>query len=80
MNKIKEIAISWWRAENPTKEQSIIAQNRLSICMECDSRNESVVFGFVCGKCGCPLGKKIFSPDVNGCPLGKWDSKNKNLI
>jgi hypothetical protein len=73
MNKIKEIAISWWRAENPTKEQSVLAQNRLSVCMGCDSRRESVVFGFVCGECGCPLGKKIFTPKMGSCDLGKWN-------
>jgi len=73
MNKIKEIAISWWRAENPTKAQSELAQNRLSICMGCDSRRESVVFGFVCGECGCPLGKKIFTPKMGSCDLGKWN-------
>lgn len=73
MNKIKEIAISWWRAENPTKEQSQLAQNRLSVCMGCDSRRESVVFGFVCGECGCPLGKKIFTPKMGSCDLGKWN-------
>ena len=73
MNKIKEIAISWWRAENPTKEQSELAQRRLAVCMGCDSRKESVVFGFVCGKCGCPLGKKIFTPKMGSCDLGKWN-------
>lgn len=73
MNKIKEIAISWWRAENPTKEQSELAQRRLAICMGCDSRKESVVFGFVCGECGCPLGKKIFTPKMGSCDLDKWN-------
>lgn len=73
MNKIKEIAISWWRAENPTKEQSELAQKRLAICMGCDSRRESVVFGFVCGECGCPLGKKIFTPKMGSCDLDKWN-------
>ena len=73
MNKIKEIAISWWRAENPTKEQSELAQKRLAVCMGCDSRKESVVFGFVCGECGCPLGKKIFTPKMGSCDLGKWN-------
>ena len=72
MNKIKEIAISWWRAENPTKEQSVLAQNRLSVCMGCNSRKESVVFGFICGECGCPLGKKIFSSDPKPCPDNRW--------
>jgi hypothetical protein len=75
MNKVKEIIISWWRAENPTKEQSDVAEKRLSICMKCDSRKESQVFQYICGECGCPLGKKIFTPIKNGgCPLGKWDN------
>jgi hypothetical protein len=73
MNKVKEIVISWWRAENPTPEQSHIAEKRLSICMKCDSRKESVVFQYVCGECGCALGKKIFTPVDNSCPLNKWD-------
>lgn len=78
MNKIAEIAVSWWRAENPTKEQSDIAKKRLAICMECDMRKESAVFGFICGKCGCPLGKKIFSPINESCPLGKWSNVKLN--
>jgi ribosomal protein L32 len=72
MNKIKEIAISWWRAENPTKEQSNLAKERLKICMECDSIKESIVFNYVCGECGCPIGKKIFTPIKGGCDLKKW--------
>ncbi len=75
MNKVKEIVISWWRAENPTPEQSKIAEKRLGMCMKCPSRKESDVFNYVCGECGCPLGKKIFSPvEVGACPLGKWDN------
>jgi len=73
MNKIHEIAVSWWRAENPTKEQSDLAQKRLDICVGCDSRKESIVFGFVCGECGCPIGKKIFTPKLGTCDLNKWD-------
>jgi hypothetical protein len=73
MNKIHEIAVSWWRAENPTKEQSDLAQKRLDICVGCDSRKESIVFGYVCGECGCPIGKKIFTPKLGTCDLHKWD-------
>jgi hypothetical protein len=72
MNKIKDIAISWWRAANPTKKQSDIAEKRLEICMRCDSRKESIVFEYVCGECGCPIGKKIFSDIKQPCPLNKW--------
>jgi hypothetical protein len=74
MNKIHEIAVSWWRAENPTKEQSDLAQERLTICMGCDSRKESIVFNYVCGECGCPIGKKIFTPMNGSCPLKKWNN------
>jgi|688.fasta_scaffold1976446_2 hypothetical protein len=74
MNKIHEIAVSWWRAENPTKKQSELAQKRLEICMGCDSHKESIVFGFVCGECGCPSGKKIFTPMNGSCPLKKWNN------
>lgn len=73
MNKIQEIALSWWRAENPTKEQSDLAQKRLEICVGCDSRKESIVFGYVCGECGCPIGKKIFTPKLGTCDLHKWN-------
>jgi hypothetical protein len=73
MNKIHEIAVSWWRAENPTKEQSDLAQERLEICMGCESRKESIVFNYVCGECGCPMGKKIFTPKLGTCDLNKWD-------
>lgn len=74
MNKIHEIAVSWWRAENPTKEQSYLAQERLAICMGCDSRKESIVFNYVCGECGCPIGKKIFTPKLGTCDLKKWNN------
>jgi len=29
--------------------------------------------GVVCGECGCPITKKIFSNDFNDCPLKKWE-------
>lgn len=73
MNKIAEIAISWWRAEVPTKEQSQLAQKRLGICSECPSMIESVVFKYKCKECGCPIGKKIFTPKMGSCDLHKWD-------
>lgn len=73
MNKLTEIAISWWRAEVPTKEQSQLAQKRLGICSECPSMVESVVFKYKCSECGCPIGKKIFTPKMGSCDLGKWN-------
>lgn len=73
MLNIKEIAKSWWIAQNPTKEQSDLANKRLTICKECDLMQESIVFNFKCGECGCPIGKKIFSPEIGACGEGKWD-------
>ena len=73
MNKVKEIVISWWRAQNPTPEQSDLAEKRLKICRGCDSMVESVVYGYKCGECGCPIGKKIFTPKMGTCDLHKWD-------
>jgi uncharacterized paraquat-inducible protein A len=72
MSGIKDIIKSWWTSFNPNEEQSKEAQRRLEICNSCDKRQESVVFGYICGQCGCPLGKKIFSSDKQPCPLNKW--------
>jgi|APGre2960657404_1045060.scaffolds.fasta_scaffold197471_2 hypothetical protein len=73
ISKLKEIAGSWWRAANPTKEQSDLAKLRLRICKECPSMVESAAFGYKCGECGCPIGKKIFTDRYGGCPLSKWN-------
>ena len=68
MSDIKDIINSWWTSFNPTEEQSKEGQRRLAICMQpCEYRQESIVFGYVCGKCGCPLGKKIFSDVDQPC-------------
>jgi hypothetical protein len=34
----------------------------------------------LCGKCGCPLNKKVFSPNYNPCPLKKWDSVDSSYL
>jgi hypothetical protein len=28
---------------------------------------------YYCGKCGCPLKGKVYSPVEKSCPEGKWD-------
>jgi hypothetical protein len=73
MAGIKEIVKAWWIASNPNKEQSKLAQQRLEICKGCDSMVESVVFGFKCNECGCPIGKKIFTDMMGTCDLKKWN-------
>ncbi len=73
MFDLREIAKAWWIASKPTKEQSELAMKRLAICKGCDSMIESAVFKFKCNECGCPIGKKIFTPKMGTCDLHKWD-------
>lgn len=76
MNKISEIFKSWVAAENPTPEQQALAQYRANVCDSCSKKEYIKAFGaFVCGECGCPLSKKVFSPKPGpkACPLAKWE-------
>jgi len=73
MNKVSEIFLSWRRAANPTIEQTLLAGKRYTICQTCPSKQPSIVFTEVCGECGCPLGKKIFTPVMGSCDLKKWN-------
>ena len=73
MNKLKEIAVAWYRAANPTPEQKEIADKRLEICDTCPEAKVNSVGIHYCGACGCPLNKKIFSPaGPIACPKQKW--------
>lgn len=81
MNKIIEITRSWARVLNPTQEQQQEADRRLLICEGCPAIREIEMKDlsgglvdnyFVCGKCGCPLRGKVFTPNINGCPDNKW--------
>jgi hypothetical protein len=73
MNKITEIFQSWVIAANPSKEEEILAAKRHSICLDCKFITDSVMFNTICGQCGCPISKKIFSPQKGACPIGKWN-------
>ena len=73
MNKFSEIITAWWRAYNPTPEQSEMAKKRLEVCMNCEYLTNSIVFDSKCGECGCPISRKIFSPVKGSCRIGKWD-------
>ena len=76
MNKISEIFQAWVAVANPTPEQLSIAQHRSQICDGCEHKTYSnTIKIFVCGKCGCPLSKKVFSPKPGpeACPLAKWE-------
>lgn len=66
-----EIAKSWIISMNPTPDQEEKANQRIDICNTCEHKKTLVVF--VCGLCGCPLRKKIYSPGgPETCPAGKW--------
>jgi hypothetical protein len=92
MNKITEIFKSWVIASNPSKEQEVLAIKRHSICLNCEWIRDSFIFNTKCGECGCPINKKIFSPQKGACRIGKWDKvdgfdrkvnnnkKNKSII
>ena len=73
MNKVTEIFKSWVIAENPTREQTELAAKRHEICLKCEWIRNSLLFNTKCGECGCPIGKKIFTPVKGGCRLGNWD-------
>lgn len=73
----KTIIQSWIAAANPTEQQLEIAEKRHSICDMCPSKKtitQKLKIGVVCGECGCPITKKIFSPNFNECPLRKWEN------
>jgi hypothetical protein len=76
MNKIAEIFKSWVTAVNPSPEEQALAQYRANVCDSCD-RKEYVkaINSFICGECGCPLSRKVFSPKPGpeACPLSKWE-------
>ena len=75
MLKLVEIAKAWIAAANPTPEQKEIANHRISICDSCPNKlYQKHIDAHVCGLCGCPLSKKIFSP-IPGeevCPDKRW--------
>lgn len=75
MLKLVEIAKAWIAAANPTPEQELIANYRISICDGCPNKSyQKHLDIYVCGLCGCPLDKKIFSPlpGEQACPDKRW--------
>jgi hypothetical protein len=79
MLDVKEIWKAWKIAENPTPAQSELAKKRFDVCISCPHKSDFEIVGklisSVCGKCGCPLNKKIFAEKPKmWCPIGKWDS------
>lgn len=80
MIDFKDIIKSWWIAANPTPQQSKLAEKRLEICIKCPKYEKLIKkkeWTAVCGMCGCPISKKIFSEQINPCPLDKWIDVDK---
>jgi lipoate synthase len=71
-----EIINAWTIANNPTSKQEELAKLRASICEVCPSKKvitKKLKLATICGECGCPISKKIFTPKFNPCPLKKWE-------
>ncbi len=84
MINFKEIFVAWKTLARPTEFQSKVAKDRLDVCIKCEFRKdifEGKEWSSICGKCGCPLKAKIFSQEINPCPMGYWiNPDNKNGI
>lgn len=75
ISKIKEIAQAWIIAANPNPLQKKLAQDRYSICVNCEHYGQSrpITGEEYCKDCLCPLDKKIFSQKKErACRLGNW--------
>jgi hypothetical protein len=70
-----EIINAWKIANNPTPKQEKLAELRGKICDGCPSKKviiKNKKWSAICGGCGCPIAKKIFTPKFNPCPLKQW--------
>ena len=82
MINFKEIFVAWKTAAKPSEAEAKIAKDRLNVCIKCPYKKEvfeKSKWALLCGKCGCPLRVKVFSKEINPCPMGYWkevDSKN----
>jgi hypothetical protein len=85
---IREITSAWWDSYFADDNQKKLAKERLSVCESCPSLQTKFkkirkLTISLCGECGCPISKKIFSNKFDACPLGKWkeiDESHKALL
>jgi hypothetical protein len=80
MINIREIIDAWRVSYNPTQNQLNKSIERGNICEVCPSKKvitKKLKIATVCGECGCPISKKIFSLEFNPCPLMKWGEVDK---
>ncbi len=67
LNIIKAWGVSYFA----TDLQKQRAEERMEICNSCDFIRQ-VPVGYICGKCLCPISKKVYSLKYNDCPEKKW--------
>lgn len=78
LNQLVNILIAEKRSIMPTKEQLEVAEIRLNTCLHINNglpcEHYSETEKPKCSKCGCKLGRKIFTPEegASACPLQKW--------
>lgn len=80
---LKTISQAWFDSYFGTNEQKLLAQERLKVCETCPSKKElfkNQKWSVICGECGCPINKKIFSKNIKECPLDKWKEVDSNSI
>lgn len=68
---ISEIIEAWIIAKKPNDDQIKLSKKRADICENCPKKKTKLGF-VICGECGCPIAKKIFTNRFNPCPLHKW--------
>lgn len=71
----KKITKAWFDSYFGSDKQKELAIKRATICEMCPSRKVTTTgidLLTLCGECGCPIKKKIFSSIFNDCPLKKW--------
>jgi lipoate synthase len=76
----KEIIDSWIRMTNPTENEKLHSDERLTICVNCVYYKEIIKRGrwsAVCTECSCPIAAKIFSNKTSACRVGNWDEVDK---
>lgn len=79
----KEIVTAWITSLNPNDEEQSRSIERASICIKCEYKKEILKnkeWSAICGKCGCPLSKKVFSQEYNPCPIKRWEEVDKKYI
>ena len=83
---LKKISKAWFDSFFGSPQQKELALKRIDICESCPSRKiitNLTELGTICGECGCPIKKKVFSIEFNDCPSKKWediDSQYPNIF